>query len=41
MRRGERVRWYVIGLGNDNDIHTLTGTGTLCCMAVHALTRST
>jgi len=22
MRRGERVRWYVIGLGNENDIHT-------------------
>ena len=21
MRRGERVRWYVIGLGNENDIH--------------------
>jgi len=23
MRRGERVRWYVIGLGNDNDTHTV------------------
>jgi len=23
MRRGERVRWYVIGLGNENDIHTV------------------
>jgi IstB-like ATP binding protein/Multicopper oxidase len=22
MRRGERVRWYLIGLGNENDIHT-------------------
>jgi FtsP/CotA-like multicopper oxidase with cupredoxin domain len=22
MRRGERVRWYVIGLGNEDDIHT-------------------
>jgi FtsP/CotA-like multicopper oxidase with cupredoxin domain len=22
MHRGERVRWYVIGLGNENDIHT-------------------
>jgi FtsP/CotA-like multicopper oxidase with cupredoxin domain len=22
MRRGQRVRWYVIGLGNENDIHT-------------------
>jgi manganese oxidase len=22
MRRGERVRWYTIGLGNENDIHT-------------------
>ena len=22
MRRGERVRWYVIGLGNENDTHT-------------------
>ena len=21
-RRGDRVRWYVIGLGNENDIHT-------------------
>ncbi|HMH19450.1 MAG TPA: multicopper oxidase domain-containing protein [Burkholderiales bacterium] len=23
MRRGERVRWYVIGLGNENDLHTV------------------
>jgi FtsP/CotA-like multicopper oxidase with cupredoxin domain len=23
MRVGERVRWYVIGLGNENDIHTV------------------
>lgn len=23
MNRGERVRWYVIGLGNENDIHTV------------------
>lgn len=22
MRRGERVRWYLIGLGNETDIHT-------------------
>jgi len=22
MHRGDRVRWYVIGLGNENDIHT-------------------
>ncbi|TAL02983.1 MAG: copper oxidase [Rhodospirillaceae bacterium] len=22
MRRGERVRWYLLGLGNENDIHT-------------------
>ena len=22
MRRGEHVRWYLIGLGNENDIHT-------------------
>ena len=22
MRRGDRVRWYLIGLGNENDIHT-------------------
>jgi hypothetical protein len=22
MRRRERVRWYLIGLGNENDIHT-------------------
>jgi manganese oxidase len=22
MRAGERVRWYLIGLGNENDIHT-------------------
>jgi FtsP/CotA-like multicopper oxidase with cupredoxin domain len=22
MRRGERVRWYVVGLGNEDDIHT-------------------
>lgn len=22
MRRGERVRWYIIGLGNENDVHT-------------------
>jgi len=22
MRRGERVRWYLIGLGNENDVHT-------------------
>jgi manganese oxidase len=22
MRRGERVRWYVMSLGNENDIHT-------------------
>jgi manganese oxidase len=22
MRPGERVRWYVIGLGNENDVHT-------------------
>ena len=22
MRRGQRIRWYVIGLGNENDIHT-------------------
>jgi manganese oxidase len=22
MRQGERVRWYLIGLGNENDIHT-------------------
>jgi FtsP/CotA-like multicopper oxidase with cupredoxin domain len=23
MRVGERVRWYVIGLGNENDLHTV------------------
>jgi manganese oxidase len=23
MNRGERVRWYVIGLGNENDLHTV------------------
>src|SRR5215467_4835832 len=23
MKRGERVRWYVIGLGNENDLHTV------------------
>ena len=23
MNRGERVRWYLIGLGNENDIHTV------------------
>ena len=22
MKRGERVRWYLMGLGNENDIHT-------------------
>jgi len=22
MKQGERVRWYLIGLGNENDIHT-------------------
>ena len=22
MRRGEQVRWYLIALGNENDIHT-------------------
>ena len=22
MRRGEHVRWYVVGLGNEDDIHT-------------------
>ena len=32
MVRGERVRWYVIGLGNENDVHTVHwhgGTGTV------------
>jgi FtsP/CotA-like multicopper oxidase with cupredoxin domain len=23
MNRGERVRWYVIGMGNENDVHTV------------------
>ena len=27
MNEGERVRWYLFGLGSEQDIHTRTGTG--------------
>jgi hephaestin len=40
MRLGDRVRWNVMGMGTEVDLHTPTGTATPCCSTACARTSS-